>query len=157
MDEEIVKKSVLNRVIIFTVIATGILAYFLVLILIERNTEHIELATRISATVFFIAGLIAFELAYKKDSERIALNGLELMVLAAHAMSIMHVITRYDFSLIAYLTTSQFIMATYFLIKAVAIYTKGKKDYLDSLSDIKTIAKKEELKIKKATKRGGKK
>ena len=67
----------------------------------------------------------------------------------------MHVITLFKYNFSLYLLTSSYIIASYFVLKAIIIYTKGRKEYLNSLSDISEIVKKEEP-IKKEAKKKNK-
>ena len=96
------------------------------------------------------------EKAYKKDDTSIALTGVELLVLSIHSLSIMHVINVYKYDFRYYLLTSSYIFSIYYVLKSIILYTKEKKEYLNSLSDISEIVKKEEP-VKKEAKKKSKK
>ena len=75
------------------------------------------------------------------------------MFLAAHTLSIVHVVEFQKFNFAIYILVSSYIFSIYYLFKSLFIYTKEKRDYLNSLSDIKEIVANEPIK-KEATKRG---
>lgn len=138
--------------------AIFVIVYFMVLNLAYVKMQDSRLAEdlKVFAGVFLIAGLIGLEYAYKKDSGEIAITGIELLVLSMHTLSIMHISTflKYDFRF--YLLTSSYIFSIYYVLKSIVIYTKERKAYLESLSDISDIVKKEEPVIKEARKRNEK-
>ena len=64
----------------------------------------------------------------------------------------MHVIKLFQYDFRFYLLTSSYVFSIYYVLKAIVLYTKGRKDYYNSLSDISEIVKKEEP-IKKEAKK----
>ncbi|MGN1297190.1 MAG: hypothetical protein ACI4VH_01980 [Clostridia bacterium] len=135
--------------------AIGVMLYFIVLNFaytrmdLQRLVQDIE----VFAGAFLVLGIWLLEKAYKADKGEIALNGIELLALSLHSLSIMHVITlfKYDFRL--YLLTSSYIISIYYVFKSIVIYTKDRKEYLKGLSDISEIVKEEEPVKKEAKKR----
>lgn len=150
ISQEILKKMFKNLLK-----AAGIMLYFIVLNLAYFNMKQERLVGDIEvfAGSFLIAGIVFLEKAYKKDDNGIAITGIEFLVLSLHSLSIMHVITlfKYDFRL--YLLTSSYLFSIYYVLKAIVLYTKGRKKYLNSLSDISEIVKKDEPVKKEAKKR----
>ena len=150
ISQEIIKKIFIN---ILT--AVGIMLYFIILnmaysaIKQERLVNDIE----VFSGIFLIIGIVILEIAYKKDNGNIAITGIEFLIISLHSLSIMHMITlfKYDFRL--YLLVSSYIFAIYYVLKSIIIYTKERKDYLESLSDIPEIVKKDEPIKKEAKKR----
>lgn len=134
--------------------AVGVLAYFMILNLAQSamNQERLVGDIEIFAGAFLIIGIIFLERAYKNDSGSIAINGIEFLVLSIHSLSIMHVIKLFQYDLRFYLLTSSYVFSIYYVLKAIVLYTKGRKDYYNSLSDISEIVKKEEP-IKKEAKK----
>lgn len=135
--------------------AIAIILYFMILNIAYTKMQQDRLAEdlKVFAGMFLIAGLVALELAYKKDNGKIAISGVELLVLSMHSLSIMHIIRllKYDFRL--YSLTSSYIFAIYYVLKATIIYIKERNQYLKSLSDISDIVKKDEPIKKEAKKR----
>lgn len=135
--------------------AVCIMLYFIILNLAYSTIKQERLVgdIEIFAGAFLVVGIVFLERAYKKDSGSIALTGIEFLVLSLHSLSIMHIITLFKYDFRFYLLTSSYIFSIYYVLKAILLYTKGRKAYLDSLSDISEIVKKEEPIKKEAKKR----
>ena len=134
--------------------AIGIMAYFVILNIayVRMNVDRLMNDIEIFAGTFLVFGLIMLEIAYKKDSGKTAISGIELLVLSMHSLSIKHVITFYQYDFRFYLLTSSYVFAIYYVLKSTIIYTKEKRKYLKNLSDISEIVKEEPIK-KEAKKR----
>ena len=134
--------------------AIGIMAYFVILNIayVRMNADRLMNDIEIFAGAFLVFGLIMLEVAYKKDSGKTAISGIELLVLSMHSLSIKHVITFYQYDFRFYLLTSSYVFAIYYVLKSIIIYTKEKRKYLKNLSDISEIVKEEPIK-KEAKKR----
>lgn len=135
--------------------AVGIMLYFIILNLAYSTIKQERLVgdIEIFAGAFLVVGIVFLERAYKKDSVSIALTGIEFLILSLHSLSIMHIITLFKYDFRFYLLTSSYIFSIYYVLKAILLYTKGRKAYLDSLSDISEIVKKDEPIKKEAKKR----
>lgn len=135
--------------------AVGIMLYFIVLNLAHSamNRERLVGDIEVFAGVFLIVGIFFLERAYKKEQGGTAVTGIEFLMLSLHSLSIMHITTlfRYDFKF--YLLSSSYVISIYYVLKAIVLYTKGRKEYLNSLSDISEIVKKEKPVKKEAKKR----
>ena len=108
---------------------------------------------KVFAGAFLVTGIIFLEIAYKKDKGTIAITGIEFLCLSLHNLSIMHIITLFKYDFRVYLLTSSYIFSIYYVLKSIILYTKGRKDYLNSLSDISEIVKKDEPIKREAKKR----
>lgn len=154
ISQEIAKKIFKN-----IIKAIFIILYFMILNLAYTKMQEARLVEdlKVFAGAFLIAGLIGLEYAYKNDKGSIAITGIEMIALSMHTLSIMHICTflKYDFRI--YLLTSSYIFSIYYVLKSIVIYTKERKTYLESLSDISDIVKKEEPIKKEAKKSKSKK
>lgn len=150
ISQEILKKIVNN-----ILRAIGIMFYFLILNLAQSAMKQERLVGDIEvfAGAFLVVGIYFLERAYKKDRGSIAITGIEFLVLSLHSLSIMHVIARFNYDFRFYLLTSSYVFSIYYVLKAILLYTKEKRAYLKSLSDIPEIVKKEEPIKKEARKR----
>lgn len=150
-----VEESIMKRVYHLILVAIVVLAYFFGMNLVSSQLEITKIVSilEIIAIGLLLGGLLGLEIAYRKDSGKIMIKAIESLVLAAHAVSAYYVVTRFHFDFKIYLLTSSYVFALYFISKAVVIYTKGKRDYFNSLSDISELVKKEEPNIKEATKK----
>ena len=134
--------------------AVGIMLYFIILNLAYSTMKQERLIGDIEvfAGAFLVAGIIFLERAYKNDNGSMAISGIEFLVLSLHSLSIMHVITLFKYEFSFYLLTSSYVFSIYYVLKTIVLYTKGRREYLNSLSDISEIVKKEEPVIKEAKK-----
>lgn len=150
VSQEIMKKIVHN--LLRTI---AIMAYFIILNLAYTNMAQERLIgdIKVFATVFMALGIFILEKAYKKDSGQTAITAIEVLCLSIHSLSIMHIITFYKYDFRLYLLTSSYIIDIYYVLKSIIIYTKARKEYLNNLSDISEIVKKEKPVKKEAKKR----
>lgn len=150
-----ISQEILKKIFSNILRAVGIMFYFIILNLAYSTMRQERLVGDIEvfAGAFLVAGIYFFERAYKKDSGSIAITGIEFLVLSLHSLSIMHVITMLHYDFQYYLLTSSYVFSIYYVLKAIILYTKEKRDYLNSLSDIPEIVKKDEPIKKEAKKR----
>lgn len=134
--------------------AIGIMAYFIVLnfAYTRMNVERLMNDIEVFSGIFLVIGLVMLERAYKQDSGKMALSGIELLCLSMHSLSINHVIAFYQYDFRFYLLTSSYVFAIYYVLKSIIIYTREKRQYLKNMSDISEIVKEEPIK-KEAKKR----
>ncbi len=151
----VVSQPILKKMFRSLLKAVCITLYFIILNLAYTAMKEERLINdiKVFAGVFLIVGIYFLEKAYKDDDGMEGLSGIEFLIIALHSLSIMHVITlfKYDFRL--YLLTSSYVFSIYFVLKAIILYTKGRKEYLQELSDISEIVKKDEPQKKEAKKR----
>ena len=105
--------------------------------------KEMELNLKVFSMIGMIIGIIIIEIAYRKDKFETSFFGLEFILLAGHVLSLMHVITFYNFNFQYYVLTSSYFFAIYFVLKSMFIYTIENRKYLKSLSDISDIVKKD--------------
>lgn len=150
ISQEIIKKIFTNLLK-----AIGIMFYFMILNLAYSKMQQERLMgdIKVFAGAFLVTGIIFLEIAYKKDKGDIAITGIEFLGLSLHSLSIMHIITLFKYDFRVYLLASSYIFSIYYVLKSIILYTKGRKDYLNSLSDISEIVKKEEPIKREAKKR----
>ena len=143
-NNKIIRKKIFENLII----AITIMIYFIIInFSYFRMDENISLqGIKIASIVILIFSIIIFEVAYHKDSGRIAINGIEVLVLAIHTLTIWTVINRFKIEFDKYILFSTYTFAIYYILKSIIIYTIEKKKYLDSLSDIHEIVSNEPVK-----------
>ena len=134
--------------------AIVIIFYFLVLNILNQNISdiHMEISIKILTMVFLLISIIIFEIAYKKDSDGLAILGLEVLMLAIYTITTKHITSKFNFDFEKYSYAASYVFAIYFILKSIIIYTKGRKKMADERSDIREIVKKEPIK-KEATKK----
>lgn len=146
-----ISKNVYENILI----ATLIMLYFIVI-----NFLYCKLSKTIMLLVLKTLSMIVLticitilEYAFRKDSGKRAITGIEILILAGHTLSIAHIVESKKFEFANYILVSSYIFSIYYLFKAIFIYTKERREYLNSLSDIKEIVSNDPVK-KVATKKG---
>lgn len=136
-------------------VGIGIISYFMILVLAntKMHTERLANDIKVFAGAFLVVAILVLEKAYKKDSGKTAIIGIELLVLSFHSLSIIHMVNLFKCDFNFYLILSSAIIAVYYLLKGITTYTKDRKEYLRGLSDISEIVKKDEPVKKEAKKR----
>lgn len=149
-NNKIIRKKIFENLII----AIAVMLYFIIInFAYLRMDETILLqGIKIASLVILFLSIVIFEIAYHKDSGRIAINGIEVLFVAIHTLTIRTVINRFKIEFDKYILFSTYGFAIYYVLKAIIIYTIEKKKYLDSLSDIHEIVSNEPVK-KEAKKR----
>ena len=122
-------------------LAVIVMLYFILInFLYYRINENVMIIVLKSLSgIILMLGIIIMEIAYKKDSGIIGINSIELLVLSGFTLSIEHVVEAKKLDFPNYILVSSYIFSIYYILKAIVIYTKEKKEKLKSLSDIKEI------------------
>ena len=157
MEENIEKensKIARNKIIENMIIAAVIAIYFILINVAYFKLGEIIISNiiKIISLVFLFLSIIIFEIAYHKDSGKLAINGIEVLVLAIHELTIWQEIKKFDISFDKFILFSGCIFVIYYIIKSILIFTKERRKYLKSLSDIHEIVSKDPIK-KEAKKR----
>lgn len=151
------KKQISYNVYKNILIAIIIMIYFIGINSMYYKLEHNKLLNilKILSMLLLFFGIIILELAYRKEKGKLGFNAIEIIILAGHTLSTAHIVELQKFSFANYILVSSYLFSIYYLFKAIIVYTKERKDYLNSLSDIKEIVANDPVK-KKATKKGEK-
>lgn len=144
-------KKLFNNIVIALIIMIYFIFINLGSINIEPNIFWIDI--KVFSMIILGISIIIFEKAYKKDSDDLAIYGIEVLILACHTLSINHVTNIYNLDFKYYILTSSYFFAIYYVLKDILIYTKENRKRLESLSDISDIVKKEKPSKKEAKKK----
>ena len=117
-------------------VAISIISYFMILVLANTRMSIERLANdiKVFAGAFLVVAILVLEKAYKKDSGKTAITSIELLVLAFHSLSIVHMVNIFKCDFHFYLIISSTLVVAYYIIKGIVIYTKDRKEYLKGLS-----------------------
>lgn len=150
-----VSQKILKQIVYNILKAIGLMIYFIILNMAYSSIRPEKLAEdiKVFAGAYLIIGLVMMEKSYKEEKNEYAITSIELLVISLHSLSIMHIITRFEYDFRYYLLTSSYIFSIYYILKSIIIYTKEKRDYLKGLSDISDIVKRESPIKKEAKKR----
>ena len=120
-----------------TIIA--IMIYFIFLILGFINIEISVLITdfKVFSLTILALAIIFFEIAYKKDSGKYCITGIEMLVLSLVTVALMYITIMYPAKYIYITSAVSFVFAIYYVGKAIVLYCKTKKNYsIDSMNKI---------------------
>lgn len=150
-----VNEKFLKEIYLNILKAIIVVLYFFVLNVAYENIsiEKIEIGIKIFAMIFLFVSIYIFEKAYKKDEGKIAIQGIEIFILALYTISTEHIVNKFNFNFKRYSLVASYIFAIYFILKCIVIYTQGRKEIAEDLSDIRQIVKKDEPVKKEATKK----
>lgn len=155
MEIKEVNEKYLNKIYLNILKAIIFITYFLIINLAYENVsvEYMEIGIKIFSMIFLFISIYIFERAYKKDDGDLVIQGIEILVLSAYTLTTTHVTNKFNFGFKNYSLVASYMYAIYFILKSIIIYTKGRKELVDNLSDIREIVKKEEPAKKEATKK----
>ena len=150
VSEKYMKKIYLN-----VLKAIIIVLYFFVLnVACENvNPQYLEKGIELCTMILLFISIFIFEWAYRKDDDDLAIQGIEILILSAYTLTSQHITKKFDFPLKNYLLVASYIFAIYFILKCIVVYTKGRKEMAENLSDIKEIVQKDEPVKKEETKK----
>ena len=137
------KKLVINIVVLII-----ICIYFYLLNYMFSSMEKEKFANiykYISIGIIFTT-ITIFEIAYKKESGTIAIYGIETLIISICTLISLHMVSKFNISFQKYIIISSIIFLIYYIFKCILLFTKDRKTYLKSLSDIQEIVTSEPLK-----------
>lgn len=116
-----------------------IMVYFIFLILGFINIEIPVLITdfKVFSLTILALAIIFFEIAYKKNSGKYCITGIEMLVLSLVTVALMYITIMYPAKYIYITSAVSFVFAIYYVGKAIVLYCKTKKNYsIDSMNKI---------------------
>ena len=158
IEDEITKKTTMpdnlkgkvrKEIFINILLAIGIVVYFIFIVLGSLDTTKAvrSIDLKIFSLILLSISIILFEVAYKKDSGKLAINGIEVLIVAIITLFLPYIVFELDSKHQKYYILSSAIIAIYYIIKAIVIMNKAKSLYKKQESDIKEITKNESKKI----------
>ena len=122
-------------------LAVAMMLYLNFVVLGFVNIENPVFVTDLK--VFSIALLViavgVFEYAYKKDSGRHALHGIEILMLAFSTMALIYVNLMWTGKFVYIVALITFLFAIYYVAKSIIVYKKMKKQYF--INEMKKVIK----------------
>ena len=152
---KIIDKKTSTRIFRNLIIAVAIMAYFcgMALAYDSIKADGIVNVVKITTGIILAIALILMEIAFKKENKKVFAHSLEMLALAVHSLTTIHVVKINNFDFKQYILFSSILIAIYYVLKTIIINTKARKQYLNELSDIHNIVKKEQPSVKEAAKR----
>ena len=144
-----VKEKIKNEIFINILIASTIILYFIFIVLgsfgSAKNVRAIDL--NIFSILFLGIAIVLFEIGYKKDDGKLAIYGIESLVVAIFTLFLPYIIFELDATNKKHYLMASIYIATYYILKSIIISTKIKSKYMNNnISDVKEIVKKERTK-----------
>lgn len=137
------------------VYAVTSIAYFIALSIVYLNCSFniFSVFIKVSYMMYLILAILIYEVAYKKDSGKLAIIAIEYTVIAIYILLLQRIVDIFKFDMLSFIVTSSFVFPIYYVIKAIVIDTRERREELKKLSDIKDIVKEEKPSKKVAKKR----
>lgn len=150
-----VKDKHMKKIYLNILKAIIILLYFFVLNRAYENVNsmYFERGIQLCTMIFLFITIFIFEVAYKKDDDDLAIQGIETLAISTFTLTCQHITKKFHFEFERYLLAAAYVFSIYFILKCIIIYTKGRKEIAEDFSDIKEIVKKDEPAKKEATKK----
>ena len=143
-----IKDNIRKEVFTNILIAVIIILYFIFIVSgsigTTKNVRTIDL--NIFSILFLAIAITLFEIAYRKENVKLAVHGVESLVIAIFTLFLPYIIFELDETYKKYYLMSSIYIATYYSIKSIYISTKTKNTYMNSISDVNEILKKEKSK-----------
>ncbi len=140
-----VKDQLNKRIFHNCLLAIGLILYICAIdaTYIYINQELTTILMKVFPMILISVTIIIFELAYRKDSGRIMIVGIEFFVVSIVLLYLPKIYANLDKKLCVELAFIPIFCALYYMVKSILIGIKTKKEYENSLSDVKEIVKEE--------------
>lgn len=140
-----VKEKLNQRIFYNCLMAIGLMLYIGIInvIYLYAKPNVVTLMMKIFAMLSILVTVGVFETAYRKDSGKIAIVGIEFFVVSVVILYIPKIYTHLEQSVCLELIFIPIFCAIYYTGKAIFIYIKTEKEYKNNLSDVKEIVKEE--------------
>lgn len=125
--------------------AIAIMIYFNFILLGFINIENSVFLTdlKVFSVSIFVVAIAVIEYAYKKESGKHAIHGIEILVLSLITLGLVYLNIMENNKFIAITALISYIYAIYYIAKAMIIYTKMKKQ--SSIEKIKEMISKDNV------------
>ncbi len=133
------KRTIFNFLTIFTIV---LYLFCLNISSIYTDTNIFLLTLKCFSILLAIISIIYFELAYRKDNERLFLYGIEILVLGIATLFSNYIYYIYFNSFNKIITCFTLVFIIYYLVKIFIARRNMRKKYYNEQNDIKEIIKK---------------
>lgn len=141
LPKEIAEK--VNKKIYGNILIAIIMVIYLIFInLGYTNINQIAFITdlQVFSIALMVTTIIIFEKAYKKDSGKLTINGIEVLSLAILTMFLPRIYNRHKYLFVEIVGVASIVYVVYYFVKCIIIYAKTRKKIRKS--DAKKISKK---------------
>ena len=142
------KEKIRKEVFTNIAVASAIILYFIFIVLGSigsiKNVRVIDI--NIFSMLFLSIAILLFEIAYRKDDGKLAMFGIESLVVAIFTLFLPYIIFELHETNKKYYLIASICIAIYYIVKSIYIAMRTKNKHIRELSDIKEIVKKEKTK-----------
>lgn len=136
-------KKIYKEVFKNILMAISVLIYFILInigYLLTKQDVFITSLKVFSITLIIIT-ICIFEYAYKKESGKYTIHGIELLIISICTLLSIRIYTIYNNNFISSMTSISLLFAIYYVVMATAIYIKKKREAMKITNDIHEISK----------------
>ena len=130
---------------VVTNITLGILFIIYIVLMILGSAGKVKdirtLDLNIISFILLLTSVILFEIAYRKDSGKLATFGLEFLVISIFILCLPYILFEINNLNKNYYLAVIIFIASYYIIKSIYISIKIRNQYMNNISDIKEIVK----------------
>lgn len=138
------RKNKINKSIFHNIaIANVIMLYFIFIVLGYQTItpDKFIIDLQVFSVITMGISIIVFEKAYKKDSTKYAIHGIESLFLSIVTLISIYVFSKYREKFADIMIIVCYLFAIYYVAKSIIIYLKMKTKALERTSDIRKIVK----------------
>lgn len=143
------KKNELYKKIFDNIISEiVILVYFIFIYVVYKVIENtkFEVILKMSSMIFIISTIVIFEYAYKKESIKYTIQGIEMLVVSITTLITMQIYKLYNTKLTNAITIIAVAFSIYYITKSIISYIKYKKEIRKQVNNIYRTTKRNEVK-----------
>lgn len=137
-------KKIFENIIIAIIIVVYFISINLCYKLIKKDI--FEVIIKVSNMIFIICAVCIFEYAYKKESVKYTIKGIEMLVLAISALITMQIYWSYNDIFIKAITIMALLFSIYYVVKSIIEYVKYRKEIKNEANSIYRTARRNEVK-----------
>ena len=137
-------KKVFDNIISAIVILVYFIFIYIIYMIIEKVSFEIILKT--SSMIFIISTIGIFEYAYKKESGKYTIEGIEMLVVSITTIILMQIYKLYITKLTNSITIIAVAFSIYYIVKSIISYIKYKKEIRKQANNIYRTTKRNEVK-----------
>ena len=128
-------KIIMEKIFGNLIILVAVTLYFVIISFSHLRLTEVTFFKEIKIASMIVLSLciLIFEIAYHKDSGKIAIYGIEILSLSIYTLTIWTLINKLNITLNTYIIYSIFTYVIYYFLKVILIYTSEKRKYFHEI------------------------
>lgn len=138
-----VKDDLKKRILHNSLLAIGVIVCLILVVVLDiyAKQEIVAITRKVIPMVFILLTIGIFEVAYRKESGKMAIVGIEWLIVSILVLYIPKMDANWQGKMGLEQAVLPIVWVMYYGIKMMIISVKTKKEYQNNLSDIKEIVK----------------